>query len=390
MIEGWSRVSVADIGKVVSGGTPDSKNPAYWDGDIPWATPTDITSLTSRYISSTARQITEAGLKSSSARLVPAGSILICTRATIGELAIASEPICTNQGFKNLVTTPEYDNEFIFYLLQFFKNDLIRYASGSTFRELTKRDFKKLTFVVPPLLEQRRIAKILSTWDQSIETVEKLIANSQVQKRALMLQLLNGKYRLHGFNDEWKAVSLNDLLASEKTKGNIVPCNNERIGIPYIGSASFFGEFSSYTKSSTAILCKPSDILILWDGEYAGKVTIGLQGAVSSTVVRLRIDRKIGNNRFVFYRILFDNTRIRSIREGSGIPHLPGDFESWYRFLLPCLREQSKIVDRLDNASEQENVLIRQVKLLRKEKETLMRQLLTGKRRVKTEEANHA
>ena len=390
MIEGWRRVSVGDLGKIVSGGTPDSTNSAYWDGDISWATQTDITKLTSRYISSTARRITEAGLKESSARLVPPGSILVCTRATIGELAIASEPICTNQGFKNLITNSEHDNEFVFYLLRFFKNYLVRYASGSTFLELTKRDFEKLTFVVPPLSEQRKVAKVLSTWDQAIETIEKLISNAQAQKRALMQRLLTGKCRFSEFKDEWKTVSLKDLLASGKVKGKIVFCNDEKRGVPYIGSTSFFGQFGFYTDSSKAILCKPSDILILWDGEYAGKVAIGLRGAVSSTVVRLRVDQEIGNNRFVFYRILFDNPRIRAIREGSGIPHLPGDFEVWYLLSLPCTQEQSKIAENLDNAFEQEDILTRQLTLLQRERKVLMQQLLTGKRRVKVEDVVHA
>ena len=210
MIEGWHKVSVGDIGKIVSGGTPDSTNPAYWDGDIPWATQTDITNLTSRYISSTARRITEAGLKSSSAKLVPPGSILVCTRATIGELAIASEPVCTNQGFKNLITNPEYDNEFVFYLLSFFKNILVRYASGSTFLELTKKDFEKLVFTIPPLLEQRKIARILSTWDEAIETIEELIKKSEDQKKALM-QMSTGKCQLLKSNEKWSRVKLADI-----------------------------------------------------------------------------------------------------------------------------------------------------------------------------------
>ena len=383
MIDGWREVLVEELGKISSGGTPKSGEPAYWGGDVSWATPTDITKLASRYISSTARQITEAGLKSSSAKIVPPGSILVCTRATIGELAIASKPICTNQGFKNLVLTSDYDSDFVFYLLCFFKNDLVRHACGSTFLELRKKDFEKLTFAVPPLGEQRKIAKIISTWDQAIEAVEKLIANSQTQKRALMQQLLTGKCSFLKFKGEWKTVPLIDLLASRKMKGKLVPCNDEGVGIPYIGSTSFFGEFSSFTGSNEAVLCQPSDILILWDGEYAGKVTIGLQGAVSSTVVKLRIDPKVGNNRFVFYQLLFDNQRIRAIREGSGIPHMPGDFERWYHLSFPCMGEQSKIVEYLDNAFEQEDILIQKLRFLQKEKKALMQQLITGKRRVK-------
>ena len=284
------------------------------------------------------------------------------------------------------------DQRFLFYLIA--SRPFIDFAtssSGGTRMPRAKWSYvSKYEIQLPPLLEQRKIAKILSTCDEVVETIEKLISNAQAQKRALMQRLLTGKCRFSEFKGEWKTVSLKDLLASGKVKGKIVPCNDERRGVPYIGSTSFFGQFGSYTESSKAVLCEPSDILILWDGEYAGKVAIGLRGAVSSTVVRLRVDQKLGNNRFVFYRILFDNPRIRAIREGSGIPHLPGDFEVWYLLSLPCTQEQSKIAENLDNAFEQEDILTRQLALLQRERKVLMQQLLTGKRRVKVEDIVHA
>ena len=192
----WKEVPLGDMGRVVSGGTPDSGNPAYWDGDILWATPTDITKLTSRFINSTARAISEIGLKASSAKLVPEGAILICTRATIGELAIATCPICTNQGFKNLVLSKDYDSDFVFYLLQFFKSELIRYACGSTFLELSKKDFEKRSFNVPTLPEQKRIAVTLSAAETQIDERRQDLEKLRAEKKALMQQLLTGKRRV--------------------------------------------------------------------------------------------------------------------------------------------------------------------------------------------------
>lgn len=279
----------------------------------------------------------------------------------------------------------DIDPNYLFFLTEHVAQNIPNLGYSRHFREL-----REVIVVVPPLFEQRKIAEILSTWDQTIETVEKLITGSQAHAKVLMQRLLTGRCRFSEFKNEWKTVSLKDLLASGKVKGKIVPCNDERRGVPYIGSTSFFGQFGSYTDSSKAVLCEPSDILILWDGEYAGKVAIGLRGAVSSTVVRLRVDQEIGNNRFVFYRILFDNPRIRAICEGSGIPHLPGDFEVWYLLSLPCTQEQSKIAENLDNAFEQEDILTRQLALLQKERKVLMQQLLTGKRRVKVEDVVHA
>lgn len=192
----WKEVRLGDMGKTVSGGTPDSTVPAYWDGDIDWATPTDITKLTTRFIRGTARRITPEGLKKSSAKLVGDGALLICTRATIGDLAIATGPICTNQGFKNLVLSDDYDSDFVFYLLQFFKNELVRYACGSTFLELSKKDFDKRSFHVPALEEQRQISAVLNDAEGQIAEHAQSITKLRTEKKALMQQLLTGKRRV--------------------------------------------------------------------------------------------------------------------------------------------------------------------------------------------------
>jgi type I restriction enzyme S subunit len=192
----WREVRLGEMGKTVSGGTPDSTVPEYWDGDVHWATPTDITKLTSRFIRGTARMITQAGLKSSAAKLAPAGSVLICTRATIGQMAIATGPICTNQGFKNLTPSKKFDSDYIYYMLEFFKNELIRYACGSTFLELSKKDFDTRAFRMPEINEQRRISAVLNACEEEIDEHRQNIEKMRIEKSALMQQLLTGKRRV--------------------------------------------------------------------------------------------------------------------------------------------------------------------------------------------------
>lgn len=192
----WKEVRLRDVGRILSGGTPDSTNPALWDGGIAWATPTDITKLHKKEIAQTARTISELGLAESSAKLLPAGSLLVCTRATIGELAIADTDIATNQGFKNLVPNSRNDVEFLYYLLAFNKNKLKRYACGSTFLELSKKDFEKRTFVVPCIKEQRAIAEVLNTASEEVLHHTETKCELLKEKRALMQQLLTGKRRV--------------------------------------------------------------------------------------------------------------------------------------------------------------------------------------------------
>lgn len=192
----WKESKIGDFGEIYSGGTPSTTKSTYWDGDIDWITPTDITKQDKRYINCSKRRITKEGLKNSSAKLVPAGSLLVCTRATIGAMAITSHSMCTNQGFKNIVPNDDYDIEFIYYLLSFNPNQLIRRASGSTFLELSKSEFEAIKFKTPQLKEQQKIAAVLTNADEEIELLEQQLADLQQEKKALMQVLLTGKKRV--------------------------------------------------------------------------------------------------------------------------------------------------------------------------------------------------
>ncbi|WP_332396303.1 restriction endonuclease subunit S [Vibrio metschnikovii] len=192
----WEEVAVSQFGSVVSGGTPSTENPSYWNGNVDWVTPTDITKLSTRTINKTARTITEQGLKNSSAKLVPAGSLLVCTRATIGEIAISQHEMCTNQGFKNLIPNKKTNIDFLYYLMCFEKHKLVSKASGSTFLELSKKDFEHIRFVVPQVNEQQKIASVLTAADKEIELLQAKLAHLKEEKKALMQQLLTGKRRV--------------------------------------------------------------------------------------------------------------------------------------------------------------------------------------------------
>lgn len=192
----WEERAVSSLGKIYSGGTPSTSNTEYWDGDINWIIPTDITKQDSRYINSSLRKITQEGLENSSAKLVPAGSLLICSRATIGAMAITSHEMCTNQGFKNIVPNSKTNIEFVYYLLTYNKHRMISKASGSTFLELSKTSFESMKFKVPKLKEQQKIAIVLTNADKEIELLEQQLADLQQEKKALMQVLLTGKKRV--------------------------------------------------------------------------------------------------------------------------------------------------------------------------------------------------
>ena len=181
--------TVDQIGDVFGGSTPSRDVPAYWGGDIPWATPSDITGLRGKYLSATQDRITKAGLDSCGALLLPAGTLLVTSRATLGAVAIASTPTATNQGFKSIVCGAETDSSFYYHVFARGLPEMIRRASGTTFLEIPASEFRKLMLPAPPPPEQRCIAEILDTLDDLILCTQRIAEKCRLVKRGLLFEL---------------------------------------------------------------------------------------------------------------------------------------------------------------------------------------------------------
>lgn len=194
--EGWKVKPLGSVGRVASGGTPSTAIPQLWDGGIAWITPAEITALKSRYASGTARTISEAGLRASAAEVLPEGSLIVCTRASVGEMAINTIPMATNQGFKSVVPGSEVSVEFLYYYMRANLHALERLAAGSTFSEVSKTAFEGITVTFPPLPEQHKIAGLLGALDDQVAVLQALIEKLQIERRGLMSSLLSGRIRL--------------------------------------------------------------------------------------------------------------------------------------------------------------------------------------------------
>lgn len=169
----WKVIKLGDVADIIGGGTPDTKNDSYWGGDVPWLTPKDLSGYGSRHISKGERNISYQGLTNSSAKMLPAGSVLLTSRAPIGYVAIAKTTLCTNQGFKSLVLKENADSEFFYYLLKNNVDYIQGMSSGSTFAEISGSQVKALEFKIPPLDVQKRIAGILGALDDRIDVLRR-------------------------------------------------------------------------------------------------------------------------------------------------------------------------------------------------------------------------
>ncbi|WP_026904855.1 restriction endonuclease subunit S [Pedobacter glucosidilyticus] len=179
----WEERTLGEIGKFIGGGTPDTLNPEYWNGHIQWFTPTEIKS---GRLTRSSRAITNKGLVNSSAKILPIGTILITTRATVGDIAIADRECTTNQGFQSLFVNQDQINLFWYYWLSKHRYELIRRASGSTFLEIGKSEIARIKALYPKKLEQQKIANCLSSLDEQISIQTQKIEDLKLHKKGLM------------------------------------------------------------------------------------------------------------------------------------------------------------------------------------------------------------
>lgn len=195
--KGWMHVTIAELGQIFSGGTPSTKESVFWNGNISWISPSDLTGYKNKFIERGAKSITPEGLKNSSARVMPAGSVHFSSRAPIGYTVISSVDMTTNQGFKSLAPADGIFNEFIFYFLKSAKQLAESKATGTTFKEISGTAFGKLPIPLPPTKEQHRIVvkieELFSELDKGIDNLKTARAQLKVYRQALLKHAFEGK-----------------------------------------------------------------------------------------------------------------------------------------------------------------------------------------------------
>lgn len=255
----WPTAEISAVAKVVGGGTPSRDVPGFWGGGIPWVTPGEVSGEGSMYLSGTRESISAVGLAASGATIVPTGSLMITTRATLGARAINTVPMTTNQGFKSLVFEGAHDAPFYYYLTERLKPELKRRASGTTFLEVSGAELAKIEVPVPPVEERLCIAEVLDTLDTTIRQTEAIIEKLKQVKQGLLHDLLtrgidaNGELRPphsqapHLYKDsplgwipnEWRAENVGAVIDGSPRNGIYKPAGNIGSGVLLVGQTAF-------------------------------------------------------------------------------------------------------------------------------------------------------
>lgn len=415
--EGWRVEPLRNVAQVVSGGTPSRNVPEFWDGGtIPWVTPTDVTATKGRFLSETRERITERGLQSCSAALLPAGTLLVTSRATLGEIRIAQVPVCTNQGFKSLVPLREVDGPFLYYQMLRSRERYQALGVGSTFLEVNKRDTERFEILRAPHEEQRRIAAVLTAVDEAIEQTEALIAKTQQVKAGLMHDLFtrgilpNGELRptrsqapqlysaspLGPVPKEWRVWKIADIAVKVTDGDHHTPRRVDQ-GIHLLSARNILNgsldledvdyvDEAEYARMIRRCHPEAGDILISCSGSI-GRVCVVPDDfrcclVRSAALVKLRPD--VCDSIFV-EQVLQSTalqTQIRSAQRQAAQPNLFQGEISSLMIALPPLGEQVVCATRLNALNTQISLESSALTKLHLLKRGIMHDLLTGRVRV--------
>lgn len=238
----WIIAHLDDVANVVGGGTPDTSISSYWNGNIQFFTPTEIGH--SKYVTFSKQTISKQGLLKSNAKMLPKGTILLSSRATIGECSITLVECATNQGFQNLIAKQNIYNEFLYYMVQTKRKHFIKYACGSTFLEISNNEIKKTKCSIPCIEEQKNIASLLTKIDERIETQSKIINSIQSQINSINHVIINRSKELIPLHEictfEFKTNrKSNDGLP----KGKYPFFTNEEEQTQYLNEYDFDGQY---------------------------------------------------------------------------------------------------------------------------------------------------
>lgn len=425
----WSVEPLRKVAEVVSGGTPSRYVPEFWNGGrIPWVTPTDLTKTTSRFLTETKDYITESGLQSCSAKLLPAGALLMSSRATVGEIRIAVKEVCTNQGFKSLVPLNGTNGEFLYYQMLRSRERYRSLGIGSTFLEVNKRDTERFEILVAPLPQQKRIAEILSTIDEAIEQTEALIAKTQQVKAGLMHDLFtrgvtkDGHLRplreeapqiykqspLGWIPREWESRPLRSITSyqhgrpfpsSEYGDEGVLllrPGNLHSSGFVLFDEAHTTRLPLNWLSDAPSYVLRPGDIVMnltaqSLEDKFLGRVCLNEESECALLNQRIARFTSIGISSVFLYWLLRSHqfrVQIDKTTQGTKVQHLYNRDLDRVVFHIPANREEQKsVADRLfavTNEIRHEEASLGKLKSL---KAGLMHDLLTGRVQVEVKQS---
>ncbi|QHI68893.1 restriction endonuclease subunit S [Tichowtungia aerotolerans] len=379
----WSDCQVGMIADVIAGGTPKAGNPdnfAEPGSGIAWLTPADLSGYKQKFISHGARDLSQAGYDSSSAKLMPKGSILFSSRAPIGYVAVAANEISTNQGFKNFVLPNGVDSSYAYFYFRSIRDLAESLGTGTTFKEISGATAKTLPFVLPPLAEQKEIATRLDDLLAQVDSVKtRLDGLPAILKRfrqSVLAAAVSGKLTEEWRKEnkvafDWNPFLIEDLACEKKYSLGIGPFGSNLKVTDYrdhghplvfvreIRAHSFGGEGTKFVSTSKfnelkAHRVEPGNILITKMGDPPGDVAIypldRPKAVITADCIKLSVDESKATTNFVYYSMMSECFRAKVFDISGGVAQQKVNLKKFKKLNLdiPSLPEQAEIVRRVE------------------------------------------
>ena len=333
----WKKYKLGEIGKVIGGATPSTKDPDNYGNDIFWITPKDLSNLDSRYISKGERSISKKGFNSCSCQMLPQGSVLFSSRAPIGYIAIAAKELCTNQGFKSIIPNSDIvDNIFLYYLLVYNRHKIEGLGSGTVFKEVSGSVMKNVEVDIPSLEGQKQIADILSSLDDKIEVNRKINENLEQQAEALFKSWFvdfepfkDGKFidsELGKIPEGWRVGAIYEyinVVYGAPYKSALF--NTEKKGYPLIrirDLKSCAPQFFTEEILPNTEIVKFGDIIAGMDAEFIPSIWKGKNGVLNQRVCKFIPKFEQINELYVLYLLRPELYFIQNYKVGTTVSHL--------------------------------------------------------------------
>ena len=282
----WKTTKLNRITEIIGGGTPDTKQFSYWNGDINWFSPTEVGKTV--YLTKSEKTISQLGLQKSSAKLLPAfKTILFTSRAGIGDVGILTEESATNQGFQSLVVNEETDVYFLYSFSDQIKKYALKHSAGSTFLEISGKELGKMDLSIPSLPEQQAIGSFFRTLDGLLASYKDNLANYQSIKVTMLSKMFPKagqtvpEIRLEGFEGEWEVQILKELARFSKgngyTKNDLVNSGKEIIlyGQLYTNYQTIISKVNTFVTAvkTNAVISKGGEVIVPASGESAEDIS---------------------------------------------------------------------------------------------------------------------
>lgn len=396
--EEWDILTIAEIAKVVNGGTPSTKDPDNFGGDILWITPKDLSNYSYRYIEKGERNITQRGLQNSSAKLLPKRTVLLTTRAPVGYVAIAANEVSTNQGLKGLIPKENILPEFLYYLLKLNTKYLKAHSSGSTFGELNTKTLKSLKFTIPPFKEQQIITYFLSILDKKIELNHQMSKILEQISQAIFKSwfidfepVQDGEFvesELGKIPKGWKVIQLEkiiEFIKGKKPKKVVQKQLNSKYYLQILIS-TFEGGFNGYASIENLIVSDILDPIMVMDGASSGRVEIGYKGIIGSTLAKIRLNSEYATNVYLYCFLKQKENIINRNTTGTSIPHADKKLIKGFHIVLPPIDIMLQFSEIAENFFHKIIINRKENIILAKLRDLLLPQLLSGRLRIKNPE----